>query len=102
MLELADCLRRGEWSQAGWDDDALELWQGHIGARNVAHHYSSPIAVLRSGGQRDERLGWAIERTVIESIDSKTQASAYISRLGGQPVLPLLRTVAERISSVIA
>jgi hypothetical protein len=44
---------------------------------------------------------WAIAPNVINSIDSKKQASEYSARLDGQPVLPVLRELAERVSSAI-
>ncbi len=102
MHELSDCLKRGEWVQAGWTADDLAVWHAHIGARNAAHHTSSALAPLHSHGTRDERLTWDIEQRAIASLPSPRQAGEYNARLAGQPVLPNLRAMVVRVSDAVA
>jgi hypothetical protein len=98
--ELADCRARGEW-RPDWDDEGEGLWRAHIGARNAAHHTSSPLAVLRSDAARDERLLWALQSSAITGLRSERQASEYRDRLHEQPVLPSLRQISERLAAAI-
>ena len=95
--ELADCLRRGEWSQDGWNDDERGLWIAHLGARNAMHHTSSALVVLHSDAVPDQRLMWE------SSIDvrSAQQQAEYSARLSGQAVLPVLRLLVSRVSDAV-
>jgi hypothetical protein len=99
--ELGDCLRRGEWAQAGWSVDDLVSWHAHIGARNAAHHTSSAIAATHSAVNLDDRLRWDIDPQAVASLQSQRQARDYLARLDGQPVLPPLRALAGRVSSAV-
>ena len=108
MHELDDCLRRGEWTRAGWTPDDCGLWLGHMGARNAAHHHSSPsagVVALHSGRQRDGRLTWDIDPAAIVGVSNfnkkygPMQAREYNARLAGKPVLPGLRQIAARLTS---
>jgi hypothetical protein len=103
LHELADCLKRGEWTQAGWPPDEQLSWIAHIGARNMAHHSSSSIVTLTRSRPADEQLTWALDGAAVAelSLRSKNQAMAYNARLDGQPVLPPLgRLVAQTKASI--
>ncbi len=101
--ELADCLKRGEWAQAGWEPDEQLSWIAHIGARNMAHHSSSSIVTLTRSRPADEQLTWALDGAAVAklSLRSKKQAMAYSARLDGQPVLPPLGRLVAQIKASI-
>jgi hypothetical protein len=89
--ELADELKRGEWSQARWGEQAVGLWHGLLGARNAAHHKASPIVARHSGKSRDESLLWSVDPETIATLRWPHQQTAYNERLHGHAVLPQLR-----------
>ncbi len=103
LHELADCLKRNEWAQAGWEPDEQLSWIAHIGARNMAHHSSSSIVTLTRSRPADEQLTWALDGAAIAtlSLRSKKQATAYIACLDGQPVLAPLRRLVAHIKASI-
>jgi predicted nucleic acid-binding Zn-ribbon protein len=100
--ELQDChSERQEWSQAGWNSNDLGLWTGLIGARNTAHHKTSHIVALSSGGNTDDRLKWDIEESAIAELRFPIQRQEYEVRVAGQPVLPQLRSVLALVEAVL-
>jgi hypothetical protein len=101
LHELADCLKRGEWTQTGWTADELGLWRAHLGARNVAHHSSHPVIALRSHADPNERLHWDIDGSALGGLHSATQQNEYASRLHGHGVLPPLRLLVARVAASV-
>ena len=103
--ELEDGRRvRSEWQQTGWGADQLGLWQGLLGARNAAHHSSSPV-VTRHGPnshEREDRLRWHLEPQAIRSLRSKDQRREYNARLDGLAVLPQLHEVLALVQRATA
>jgi hypothetical protein len=96
--ELNDCQRAKEWQQAGWSSADLQLWTGHIGARNAAHHSSLPIVTLRGVTAVDDHLVWSAD---VSSLRYPDQAMAYAAALHGQAVLPLLATIATLVAGSV-
>lgn len=103
LHELADCLKRDEWAQAGWEPDEQLSWIAHIGARNMAHHSSSSIVTLTRSRPADEQLTWALDGAAVAKLflRSKKQAMAYNARLDGRPVLPPLGRLIAQIKASI-
>jgi hypothetical protein len=102
LHELADCLRRNEWTQVGWNQADRGLWTAHIGARNMAHHSSSSVVRLHGAPSVDEQLNWAFTPAAVNDLASARQAADYSGRLDGQPVLPALRKLLARIQGSVA
>jgi hypothetical protein len=98
LHELKDDLDvRQEWSQAGWDENAIGLWHGLLGARNAAHHQPVSIVTRHSGRPRDESLLWSIEPAVIATVHKERERVEYSARLDGKAVLPQLRQVLAQL-----
>jgi predicted RNA-binding Zn-ribbon protein involved in translation (DUF1610 family) len=99
--ELNDCSRRGEWNKASWTTQEHEMWLGHIGARNAAHHRSAHVVHLVTGSahrrSRDD-LRWEKDLPPIRWQD---QADAYHARLAREPVLPSLAAIEALLSRSI-
>jgi hypothetical protein len=96
VYELGDDpLKRGEWSQDAWSPQERELLAALAGARNAAHHKSAAVVQLQVGVDAQHALRWI---ATLPPIRSDEQTKAYCRRLAGQPVLPALRYVAERIA----
>ena len=92
--ELADCLKRQEWTQSAWKPDDLELWRAHIGARNAAHHTSSSVVALHSTGA----LTWDVDAPAIATLQSSRQQRAYRTRLADTSAPNSLRRIAELVA----
>jgi hypothetical protein len=102
LHELEDCRsKRQEWSQTGWDQTSLDLWTGLTGARNAAHHLASPIVVVSSGGQADDRVRWDVEASAVQQLQSSKQQAAYTRQVAGQAVLPQLRKVLALVEAAV-
>jgi hypothetical protein len=102
LHELKDDLdKRQEWSQAGWDENAIGLWYGLLGARNAAHHQPASIVTRHSGRPRDESLLWSIEPTVIATLHKERERVEYEARLDGKAVLPQLREVLAQLRAAV-
>lgn len=101
--ELEDCRKRGEWTQTGWDANALGLWKGLIGVRNMAHHSSSGIVALHGTPRPDEQLKWRVSAAALADLrkERPAQAKEYSARLDGQPVLYSLREVRGRVQAAV-
>ena len=100
--ELEDARKRGEWSQAGWDADAVGLWRGLNGARNASHHSASHIVVFQTVSDRDDCALWDIEPAAIADLRSERQQIEYNARLAGKATLPQLRDVAAAVTAAVA
>jgi hypothetical protein len=94
-----DPLKLGGWSQDAWSAEERELTVAFAGARNAAHHKSAAVVQLEVGADARNALRWI---ATLPPIHSDEQTKAYYRRLAGQPVLPALRYVAERIAESIA
>lgn len=102
LHELKDDLdKRQAWSQAGWDENAIGLWHGLLGARNVAHHQPATVVTRHSGRPRDESLLWSIEPSVIATLRKPRERVEYNARLDGQAVLPQLREVLGQLLAAV-
>lgn len=102
LHELADDLKeRHEWSQTGWDLNAIGVWHGLLGARNAAHHQPASVVSRHSGRPHDESLLWGLEPATIATLRSKRQQAEYNARLSGQPVLPQLRQILALLTEAV-
>jgi hypothetical protein len=102
LHELKDDLdERQAWSQIGWDENAIGLWHGLLGARNAAHHQPVSIVTRHSGRSRDESLLWSIEPAAIATLHKARECAEYNARLDGKAVLPQLREVLARLMTAV-
>jgi hypothetical protein len=100
--ELDDASRnRHEWSSQSWTTEQRQLLRAHVGARNVAHHYSVGIVELCNDGQFDERLLWEIADSTLARLPSEPQRAAFRARLKRKPVLPNLRALGDLLRGSI-